>query len=271
MSALGYDPVPGDVDAVQRVAAMLGAVAGQAEIVTARLAKIDQGLGPQIWRGPAADVFHSMLSDVGPGVRKLVDAHREAEDALRTYAGALGAAQGSARRAENDAAGAIADRDRAECERRRAAEEAATHQSRVNECRLRIGQARVARLTALTDPVYQAEMDRYENRVRGIQRHAETGAAQARGQESSARTAGSAAEPRVEAARLLASQATEIRDHAARRAVDRLDAAAPAGRRENPITRFWAIAGAAVREFASSRRARDSSISWRISTAPQAF
>lgn len=257
MSALGYDSVPGDVDAVQRVAAMLGGVAGQAEIVTTRLAKLDQGLGAQIWRGPAAEVFHSILRDVGPDVRKLVDAHREAEDALRTYASALGAAQGAARRAGNDAARATADRDRAECERRRAAEEAETHQSRVNECRIRIGQARVARLTALTDPVYQAEMDRYENQIRGIQRHAETGAVQARSQENSARTAGSEAEARVEAARLLSSQATELRDHAARRVVDRLDAAGPAGRRENPITRFWTNAKEVVREFATSPKFLD--------------
>lgn len=239
MSALGYDPVPGDVDAVARVAALLGAVAGQAETVTTRLARLDSGVGPQVWRGPAADAFRSMLAGVGPDVIKLVGAHREAEDALRTYASALGAAQGSARQAEHDAATAIADRDRAECERRRAAEEIAAHRSRINECRVRIGQAQVARLTALTDPVYQAEMDRYESQVRGIQQHAETGAAQARSRDDSARTAGSAAEARVEAARLLARQATEIRDHAARRAVDRLDAAGQVGaRRSNPIKGF---------------------------------
>lgn len=239
MSALGYDPVPGDVDAVIRVAALLGAVAGQAETVTTRLSKLDNGLGPQVWRGPAADVFRAMLTAVGPDVIKLVESHREADDALRTYASALGAAQGSARRAENDAATATADRDRAECERRRAADDAATHQSRVNECRVRIGQARVARLTAIADPVYQAEMDRYENHVRGIQHHAESGAAEARGREGSARSAASAAEARVEAARLLGRQATEIRDNAARRAVERLDAAGQGGARAgNPIKGF---------------------------------
>ncbi len=236
MSALGYDPVPGDVDAVARVAALLGVVAGQAETITTRLARLDNGVGQQVWRGPAADVFRSLLAGVGPDITKLVAAHREAEDALHTYAGALGAAQGSARRAENDAAAGLADRERAECDRRRAAEEAASHGARINECRVRIGQARVARLTAIADPVYQAEMDRYENQVRGIQQHAETGAAQARGREDTARAACSTAEARVQAARLLARQATEIRDHAARRAVDRLDEAGQVGEREgNPI------------------------------------
>lgn len=227
MSALGYDPVPGDVDAVRRVATMLGAVADQADTITTRLRGIDDGTGPQVWRGPAADAFHRLLDDIGPDVIRLASAHREAEDALRSYAGDLDGAQFMGRRAESDAGLAISDRERAEADRARAAEEAAAYQRQVGECRLRLAQAGAARLTALTDPVYQAELTRYEGQVRGVQQQAESRAAEARGRENAARSAGSAAEARVQAARLLAEQAKQVRDDSARRVVNRLDAAAP--------------------------------------------
>lgn len=229
MSALGYDPVPGDVDAVRRVATMLGAVADQADTITTRLRGIDDGTGPQVWRGPAADAFHRLLDDIGPDVIRLASAHREAEDALRSYAGDLDGAQFMGRRAESDAGLAISDRERAEADRARAAEEAAAYQRQVGECRLRLAQAGAARLTALTDPVYQAELTRYEGQVRGMQQQAESRAAEARGRENAARSVGSAAEARVQAARLLAEQAKQVRDDSARRVVDRLDAAGRLG------------------------------------------
>lgn len=253
MSALGYDPVPGDVDAVRRVATMLGAVADQADSITTRLRGIDDGTGPQVWRGPAADAFHRLLDDIGPDVIRLASAHREAEDALRSYAGDLDGAQFMGRRAESDAGLAISDRERAEADRARAAEEAAAYQRQVGECRLRLAQAGAARLTALTDPVYQAELTHYEGQVRGVQQQAESRAAEARGRENAARSAGSAAEARVQAARLLAEQAKQVRDDSARRVVDRLATAGRLGLANgNPVTALLGRADDLLRGIATN-------------------
>lgn len=253
MSALGYDPVPGDVDAVRRVATMLGAVADQADTITTRLRGIDDGTGPQVWRGPAADAFRRLLGDIGPDVTRLAGAHREAEDALRTYATDLDGAQYMARRAESDAGAGIGAREQAERERTRAAQEAAAYSRQVGECRLRLTQAGAARLTALTDPVYQAEMTRYEGQVRGVQHQAEARAAEARRREDTARSAESAAEARVQAARLLAEQAKQVRDDSARRVVNRLDAEGRAGLADgNPITRFLNAADDVARTIVTS-------------------
>lgn len=235
---LGYDPAPGDPTAVRQVAAALAAVAGDAESITNRLQRIGPGAGDTVWRGPAADAFHSLLAGVGPDVVRLASAHREAQDALVHYAADLERAQDIGRRAESDAAGATGERDRAAQLRRQAAGEAADRDREAWACRARIAESQAQRLLWVADPGYQAELQRYETQIRGRQQQAETQAAQARGREQSARTTESAAGAALAAARILGEQATQVRDGAAGRTVARLEAAGPAGARGNALTRF---------------------------------
>lgn len=237
LHALGYDPVPGDPDAVHRVAMLMGSTAAEAETITNRLGRVGAATGPQIWRGPAAEAFRRVLDDLRPDVERLARSHREAQDALGEYAFALDSAQDMARRADSAAVGGKADRERAAGDRRRAADEARAYDDQVRDCEWHLGKARVSRLLAPADPVYQAQMDAWETRTRTTQNQARTAAVRARGQETAARTAESTAAARVDAAMLLAGQAKEVRDVAARRAVDRLDTAGRTAVHRNPITR----------------------------------
>lgn len=221
---LGYDPAPGSPGTVRGVATALGIVAADAESITSRLRLIGNGAGDAVWRGSAASAFHLLLADVGPDVIRLASAHREAQVALLHYADALERAQDTARGAESDAARATTDRDQQTSARRRAAAEAAQQDRQTWECRRQITQSQATRLLWAADPVYQAELLRYETQTRGIQHRAESLAAEARGRENSARSAELAAAARIDAARRLGNQAQEVRDSSARHTVERLDA-----------------------------------------------
>lgn len=235
---LAYDPTPGDPTVIRQVASDLGAIAGDAESIGRRLRAVGTAVGDSVWRGTAADAFHRLLEDAGPIVGKLAEAHRVAEDALSDYANVLAGAQDMSRDAERDADRAQADRDRCAGDRRRAAEEAAAHERRAWECRSRLHEARTRQILGVGDPVYQAELARYETSVRSALRQAESAAEQRRQRQQDAQHAESAACGRLEAARLLAEQATEVRNATARTTVQRLDDAGRMGTaRTNPLER----------------------------------
>lgn len=239
---LGYDPAPGEPAAVRQIAITLGTVSDDAERITSRLQRISRGAGDAVWRGAAADSFHELLTDVGPAVVRLTNAHREAHDALLHYADTLERAQDTAWRAESDAARATTERDEQSRTRQRAADEAAQLDRQVWECRRQIAQSQATRLLWAADPAYQAELVRYETQTRGVQHRAESLAAETRGRENTARGAESAAAARIEAARVLGAQAKELRDTAARRTVERLDTAGRQGQ----------VHGGLVRRFLNS-------------------
>lgn len=223
---LASEIAPGDVDAVRRVAFALDGIGDDADAIMARLRTLDGGCGPQFWRGDAGDGFRRMLSEIGPEVGKLTLAHRDASDALGAYATALAEAQEKARRAESDWSIADADQGRARNQRARARSEAASEERSAQQYRERVVEAGAARVTAVADPVYLAELDRYETTMRSGQQRAESRATQARGDEAEARQAEATAAGAARAAEILGAQAREIRGDAARTAVALIDDAA---------------------------------------------
>ena len=60
-------PVSGDPEQVRRISAQLAAVEARALQVGSRLRAIESGVGPQVWRGQAADGFTALLAETGPG------------------------------------------------------------------------------------------------------------------------------------------------------------------------------------------------------------
>ncbi|QJY47939.1 hypothetical protein [Pseudonocardia broussonetiae] len=224
--ALGYDPVPGDPSAVRTAGLTIREAGDRAATLTDRLRSLDGGAGEQVWRGDAADLFRRLLREIGPELTRLTQAHHDASDAVVTYAGALEDAQGTARSAESGAAGASADRDSAAQTRRRWRDQAADAGSSAGRLESDLRGAGVRRLLAPGDPVYQADMDRYEAQLHSALADNRTRAADARTMEAAARTAEDAAAARVQAAHRLAEQAREMRQQAADRAVGQLDDAA---------------------------------------------
>ncbi len=238
-TALGEDPVPGDVDAVLRLASTLGGVGEQAELVTGRLRALDAGTGPQIWRGAAADSFRDLLAKVGPNLVTLATSHHEAQDALRTYAAALEDAQAQAGRAEAAAETAQADRSAADARRSQGAADAAAADSVARTARQRILEAQ-AEQAATPDPVYHASLQQYLQQVAVQDAQARSLAADARRRESAAAADRASADARVAAAKKLADQAAQVRDAAARTATRRLDdARAKDTPHESFLSRAW--------------------------------
>lgn len=226
--ALGYDPATGDVEAVRQTARALGTVRERAELVESRLRAVSGAVGPNVWRGPAADAFQLLLADVGPGLAKAAESHGKAQEALDGYAGALAEAQELARRAEADAAAAIADRDRAYADRDRAATEAGQHDSVAAAASTRSTNLRVQSLTTV-DPIQQASIAPHIQHAESAQAHAQGRAADARGRERAAGSAVAQAQGRLDGARRLAEDAKDSHDKAAGIAAAKVrDAAAAA-------------------------------------------
>lgn len=238
-TALGENPVPGEVDAVLRVASTLGGVGEQAELITGRLRALDAGTGPQIWRGEAADAFRDLLAKIGPNLVTLATSHREAQDALRGYATALGDAQAQAGRAESDAEAAVVDRSAADTRRSQASADASAADSVARTAQLRILEAQ-AKQAVTVDPAYHASLQQYQQQVGAQRTQAQSRAADARRRESAAASDKAAADARLAAAKKLAHQAEQIRDDAARTAVRRLDdAGAPGIAHDGFFKRAW--------------------------------
>jgi len=248
----GGAPVTGDLGAVERVAAEFGRVGGEAEVLTRRLRAIGDVGGAQVWRGEAAEVFRRLLADTEPELVTLSTSHESAERTMRRYALVLGDALDDARRALADGAAATAARDEASRRRDAARDEAESAASTARSAEDGIRTAQAHSLIAV-DPVYQAELQQYEIRMRAQHdrarsREAEARARQATGQADVDRAAG-----RLEAAKRLAHQAAQLRDQAARATSRELDDAGRAAIDErNVLQRWWEGAGDLVREVTAS-------------------
>jgi uncharacterized protein YukE len=117
-------PIPGDPERVRRISAQYASVAARAEEILSRLRAIETGIGPQMWRGDAADSFTALLAATGPDLATLATSYGTASHALDTYAAELAAAQDTARAAQAEAATATEARDRAGADRDTARSEA---------------------------------------------------------------------------------------------------------------------------------------------------
>jgi hypothetical protein len=195
--------VSGDPDQVRRISAQLAAVEGRAQEIESRLRAIESGVGPQMWRGEAADSFTRLLGETGPDLTRLAISYGAASQALATYATELAVAQDTARAAEAEATTATADRDRATADRDTARSDADRHAAAASEAQQRL------------DPA--AAQDAEQRRADALQR------------ENIASTAIGQAEQALQAARQKAEQAAGQRDSAAARCVRELDDASRAG------------------------------------------
>src|SRR2546423_66102 len=105
--------IPGDPEQVRRLSARLATVEIRAQEIQSRLRAIETGMGPQIWRGQAADGFTALLTETGTDLTTLAASYGMASQALATSAAELAAAQDAARTAQAEASTASSDRDRA--------------------------------------------------------------------------------------------------------------------------------------------------------------
>ncbi|QYN35501.1 WXG100 family type VII secretion target [Pseudonocardia sp. DSM 110487] len=184
-------PIPGDPEQVRRVSAQLATVETRAREIESRLRAIETGVGPQMWRGQAADGFAALLAETGPDLTRLAASYGAASQALATYATELAAAQDAARAAAAEANTATGDRDQATADRDSAEADAARHAAAADEARLRL------------DPV--AAQDADQRRGDSI------------GRASAAGAAIDQAERALRAARQKADEAAGQRDTAAAR------------------------------------------------------
>ena len=196
-------PIPGDPEQVRRVSDQLATVETRAREIESRLLAIETGVGPQMWRGQAADGFAALLAETGPDLTRLASSYGAASQALATYATELAAAQDAARVAEAEATRATGDRDQATADRNAAEAEAATHAAAADEARARL------------DPV--AAQDAEQRRADSL------------GRANAASAAVDQAEQALEGARQKADQAASQLSAAVTRCVRELDNASNAG------------------------------------------
>jgi hypothetical protein len=196
-------PVSGDPEQVRRISAQLATVEARALEVESRLRAIETGVGPQMWRGQAADSFTRLLAETGPDLTRLAISYGAASQALATYATELAAAQDTARAAQAEAITATADRDRATADRDTARSDADRHAAAASDAQQRLDLA--------------AAQDAEQRRADALQR------------ENIARTGIEQAEQALQAARQKAEQAVGQRDSAAARCVRELDDASRVG------------------------------------------
>jgi uncharacterized protein YukE len=129
--------IPGDPEQVRRVSVQLATVEARAGEIESRLRAIESGLGPQVWRGQAADSFGRLLAETGPDLTRLAISYGAASRALATYATELAAAQDAARAAAAEAS-ATEGRDRATADRDSARSDAVRHASAADDARIRL-------------------------------------------------------------------------------------------------------------------------------------
>jgi uncharacterized protein YukE len=229
--ASGDGAIPGDPEYARRLSARFATVEARAQEILSRLRAIETGLGPQIWRGDAADGFTRLLADTGPDLTRLAASYGMASHALATYATELTDAQNAAREAATEANtatetrdGAAADRDSAHLDSDRYAAAAADAQLRM-------------------DPVAAQQAE--QRRADALQR------------ETTAQTAVEQAEQALQAAQRKADAAAIQRDSAAARCVRELEEACSAGidtrnLRQNPTAPNGPPPAAAVGSFSLS-------------------
>jgi hypothetical protein len=195
--------IPGDPEQVRRVSVQLATVEARAGEIESRLRAIESGVGPQVWRGQAADSFGRLLAETGPDLTKLAISYGAASRALATYATELAAAQDAARAAAAEASIATEGRDRATADRDSARSEAVRHAAAADDARIRL------------DPV--------------AAQAAEQRRADALGRENAAGAAIDQAEQALQAAQRKAGEAAGQRDAAAARCIRELEEAGSAG------------------------------------------
>ncbi|TWF77881.1 hypothetical protein FHX44_113796 [Pseudonocardia hierapolitana] len=201
----------------------------RAREIESRLRAIETGVGPQMWRGQAADGFAALLAETGPDLTRLAASYGAASQALATYATELAAAQDAARAAEAEATTASGDRDRATAERDSA--DAVRHAAAADEARARL------------DPL--AAGDAEQRRADALERASTAGAAVDQ------------ADQALRAAQQKADGAADRRDAAAVRCVRELDAASSAGINIRYLTQAQDRTRRAVACRASRRRRRE--------------
>jgi uncharacterized protein YukE len=211
------DAIPGDPEEVRRISAQLATVEARAREIESRLRAIETGVGPQMWRGQAADGFAALLGETGPDLTRLASSYGAASQALATYATELAAAQDAARAAEVEAARAAGDRDRATADRNVAEAEAVTHAAAADEARARL------------DPVAAQDAEQRRNDTLG--------------RANAASAAVDQAEQALEGARQKADQAASQLSAAVTRCIRELDNASNAGIDTRNLTTAPASAG----------------------------
>jgi hypothetical protein len=107
--ALGFDPAPGDPDAIDAVARECQRCAQDLSADADQLQRLTQHVD---WQGGAADAFAAHPAQLHNDLGRASDAHGGTGTALASYAAALRQAQMDARRLEQDAAEAKARADR---------------------------------------------------------------------------------------------------------------------------------------------------------------
>ncbi|GLZ40603.1 hypothetical protein [Actinokineospora sp. NBRC 105648] len=231
MSALGYDPTPGEPDGVRRVAALFGTVSTTAELANKALHRIAGSEVDDIWTGQAALAFRTTLEQACDDLTKLQHSHDDARAALLSYATALGEAQDIARRAGRDADSAVADRDGARGREHTERTAARALADAATKARARQMLANTARGAAeMTGDLATANLHLGEAERQGrTASEAEAARQDADRRAERAGTDAESADDRFTAARRLAESAAEQRDSAAHRAVRALDEASDEG------------------------------------------
>ncbi|HET8680359.1 MAG TPA: hypothetical protein VFM54_00565 [Micromonosporaceae bacterium] len=230
--------MPGDAEAVRRVARRFECVADDTELVRSRLATVaEPSCGTDaLWIGEAADLFHEQLRDLVPDLEKLSASHATAREALVTYAAELESAQDIARRAlaaADEAIGAQhqagADHDYAEGERRVYAAQAAAASSSLRDIRLSL-----LALAVVPDPARVAQLHAEEHRQQVARDVAVNQVHEAAERCERAVRAANRARANLDAARQLAQDAALLREQAGRTASRRLHEASEAGIHNKP-------------------------------------
>jgi uncharacterized protein YukE len=203
-------PIPGDPEQARRLSALYATVETRVQEIQSRLRAIESGVGPQVWRGEAANGFTALLAATGPDLTTLATSYGAASQALATYATELAAAQDAARAAQAEASSASTDRDRATADRDTAGADADRHTAAAADAQVRLDPAGV--------------QDAEQRRSDALQR--------ANAAQDAVDRAGQA----LQAAERKAGEAAARRDAAAARCIGQLEEAARAGIEARTLT-----------------------------------
>jgi len=254
--SLGEDPVPGDPETVRRTARRFSRVADDADNIAWRLRRITDTGPDTCWTGIAADAVRQQLLDVLPNLRKLADSHHRAEAALSDYAYALESAQSLARQALVRADAAVSaessarrDHDRAEQERIAAAGQVHAALEALRHIRWELTQ-----LLVMPDPAHAARLHRDEH-VQQLRHDTASGRMRtAIAQRDHSDQAAQRARASHDAARQLAQDARDVREHAGRTAVRMLEDASDAGiPNDGPIEKLFHATVETVKQITSTK------------------
>jgi WXG100 family type VII secretion target len=239
--ALGGNPVPGSPTVVLSVAMRLQNISGESEQLVTRLRQLQDNAGNDIWRGKAADTFRNMIAEIGPGTVQMADSYHQASEALVRFSESLRSAQGQAGRAESDAERARDERAAATAQHKAAQGEHDRYSQEYQQCKAALEEVNGLQNEALSlgDMDWYNRLVEYERETARRLAWARDGAGRAWARMQAADMARARAEAQFQAAKILACQAQELRDVAARHAVQQIDAASePAVIRRKSITEF---------------------------------